>query len=466
MPATAGRPARRARSRSASTSSSARTACRASTSRTRSAARSPTSTTSRVPGMIHGRVVRPRGQGAYGSGTAPAVLSVDESSIKNIPGAQVVRFKNFVGVVAPTGVRGDPGGVPAQGEVGGHRRRCPASGTCSSRCATSTRPARRRRASRRASATSTPRSRPRRRSSPQTLQVPLQRARWPIGPECCVADVDTGGARIFSNTQNVLRDPRPRADGARRGAGLEGAAAEPDPRHLLRGRRRVRPGRAVRRRGAGGGGHVGARRQAGAPPVHALGRATAGATTARRCWPTSAARSTRAATSSRIEYTRLRLPVFTTQPTAADGHGRRAVYGTGTGASTRTSAGNQYNIPNRRCIGKTLPLEDNYFKTTALRAPDAPQSAFASEQMIDELAYAAKMDPVAFRLKNIATATSWTPDPSQRWKFALEGVAKAGELAAARGRVEPLERQRRHRPRRRVRHLLEHAARPASSRSR
>src|SRR5262249_50963734 len=56
----------------------------------------------RVPGMLHGRIVRPRGQGAYGKGTAPAIESIDESSIKGIPGVQVVRFKNFLGVVAPT----------------------------------------------------------------------------------------------------------------------------------------------------------------------------------------------------------------------------------------------------------------------------------------------------------------------------------------------------------------------------
>src|SRR5690242_20467920 len=34
----------------------------------------------RLPGMLHGRIVRPRGQGAYGTGTAPAIVSVDESS--------------------------------------------------------------------------------------------------------------------------------------------------------------------------------------------------------------------------------------------------------------------------------------------------------------------------------------------------------------------------------------------------
>ena len=49
-----------------------------------------------VPGMLHGRVVRPAT-----SLSAPA--SVDESSIKNIPGiVKVVREGNFVGVVAET----------------------------------------------------------------------------------------------------------------------------------------------------------------------------------------------------------------------------------------------------------------------------------------------------------------------------------------------------------------------------
>ena len=40
----------------------------------------------RVPGMLHGRVVRPRGQRAYGVGAK--VLSVDETSIREHPGAR------------------------------------------------------------------------------------------------------------------------------------------------------------------------------------------------------------------------------------------------------------------------------------------------------------------------------------------------------------------------------------------
>ena len=50
----------------------------------------------RVPGMLHGRVIRPPT-----INTAP--LSIDESSVKNIPGfVKVVREGNFVGVVAKT----------------------------------------------------------------------------------------------------------------------------------------------------------------------------------------------------------------------------------------------------------------------------------------------------------------------------------------------------------------------------
>jgi nicotinate dehydrogenase subunit B len=47
----------------------------------------------KVPGMVHGRVIRPPVAGA-------TPVSVDESSLKGIPGVQVVRDKDFIGVVA------------------------------------------------------------------------------------------------------------------------------------------------------------------------------------------------------------------------------------------------------------------------------------------------------------------------------------------------------------------------------
>ena len=60
-----------------------------------------------------------------------------------------------------------------------------------------------------------------------------------------------------------------------------------------------------------------------------------------------------------------------------------------------------YNIPNNRYLLKSLPLEGNWIKVHWMRAGSAPHTTFAGEQVIDELAYAAKMDPVAFRVQNV-----------------------------------------------------------------
>ena len=48
----------------------------------------------KVPGMVHGRVIRPPVAGAV-------PVTVDEASIKDIPGVQVVWQKGFIGLVAP-----------------------------------------------------------------------------------------------------------------------------------------------------------------------------------------------------------------------------------------------------------------------------------------------------------------------------------------------------------------------------
>jgi len=48
----------------------------------------------RLPGMLHGRVIRPPAIGAR-------LQSVDETSIRGIPNVRVVRIENFLGVVAP-----------------------------------------------------------------------------------------------------------------------------------------------------------------------------------------------------------------------------------------------------------------------------------------------------------------------------------------------------------------------------
>jgi nicotinate dehydrogenase subunit B len=63
-----------------------------------------------------------------------------------------------------------------------------------------------------------------------------------------------------------------------------------------------------------------------------------------------------------------------------------------------------YVIPNRLQTTRVVPLPmpfETPLRTGNLRDPDGPQVTFASESFIDELAGAAKADPVSFRLKMI-----------------------------------------------------------------
>jgi nicotinate dehydrogenase subunit B len=67
-----------------------------------------------------------------------------------------------------------------------------------------------------------------------------------------------------------------------------------------------------------------------------------------------------------------------------------------------------YVIPNKRVTTRVVALPlvwETPLRTGNLRDPDGPQVSFASESFVDELAVAAKADPVAFRLK-LLTATT------------------------------------------------------------
>jgi CO/xanthine dehydrogenase Mo-binding subunit len=68
----------------------------------------------------------------------------------------------------------------------------------------------------------------------------------------------------------------------------------------------------------------------------------------------------------------------------------------------------KYGIPNRRMAGSVVPMPaiwETPVRMGNLRDPDGPQVTFASESFIDELAAAAKADPVAFRLALLERAT-------------------------------------------------------------
>ena len=81
----------------------------------------------------------------------------------------------------------------------------------------------------------------------------------------------------------------------------------------------------------------------------------------------------------------------------------------------RLSQNDMYAIPNRRLIQHRVPAT-GYFRIGPLRAPLDPVYFFAQESMIDELAYAAKLDPYEFRRRNISHA---------RWLGVLKAATDA-----------------------------------------
>jgi CO/xanthine dehydrogenase Mo-binding subunit len=86
--------------------------------------------------------------------------------------------------------------------------------------------------------------------------------------------------------------------------------------------------------------------------------------------------------------------------------GQRRARPSGGSAATPSE---MYAIPHRRMATAvvSLPLVwETPLRTGNLRDPNGPQSTFASESFIDELAAAANADPVAFRLKLLNGATN------------------------------------------------------------
>jgi nicotinate dehydrogenase subunit B len=68
-----------------------------------------------------------------------------------------------------------------------------------------------------------------------------------------------------------------------------------------------------------------------------------------------------------------------------------------------------YAIPNRRMVGEVVSLPrvwETPLRTGNLRDPNGPQSTFAAESFIDELAAAAKADPLEFRMKMLTAVTT------------------------------------------------------------
>jgi CO/xanthine dehydrogenase Mo-binding subunit len=350
----------------------------------------------RVPGMLHGRVVRPRGQAAYGQGAKP--LSVDESSIRNIPGAQVVRRGDFVGVVAPH----EYGAIQAAAQLkvkwSTPSVKLPGANIFTKMRSESTSDTVQVNTGNLDAALA--------RSDVQKLNATYTydyNNHGALGPMCTIADVRSDSATILAITQGVyglrpklaqaldipeqnirvqffdgsgVYGPSTYDDVAVSAAVLSQAVGKPVRLQFMRwdehGWDTHGPAQLTDLRGA----------------VDANGKIVA------------------------YEYTGWGIPYYNLdsgleligEPIPTPGRGN----------ADTASAGSQYELPNRRVTGKSLPLFNGYLKARHLRAPLAPQGTHASEGFLDELAVAAGKDSLQFRRDNIT---------DERWMGVLNAAA-------------------------------------------
>jgi CO/xanthine dehydrogenase Mo-binding subunit len=377
----------------------------------------------RVPGMLHGRVVRPRGQGGVTS-VNNQPQSVDPTSIAHIPGAKIIQIGNFLGVVAPHEYdavqaaaqlkvvwKSDPK-LAGSGNFWSNVRKQDAAGLVSAvyNAGAST------------GNSSTPGD-----GQSGNVDAALASAakvitaeytyayngHLSIGPTCCVADVTPTMATIYSNTQGISGVPttlapvlnmppqnirgffvegsssyggNPATDVFTAAAVMSQAIQKPVRLQFMRwdehGWDNYAPGTLydVRAGIDNAGNWV-------AVDWTTYGQGNSGLQTTNELigqatWPAIAPKGTQATSSDQMY---------------------------------------RVSVTNKRLLIKSVPLYQGGFKSAFFRAPNAPQAHWAGEQIVDELAHAANMDPVAFRRQNIDGSTIL----GARWLSVLDAATMA-----------------------------------------
>jgi nicotinate dehydrogenase subunit B len=372
----------------------------------------------RVPGMVHARIVRPRGSGANTVENAKP-LSVDATSIAHIPGAQVVQVNDFLAVVAPKEydaiqaaaqlkvVWDTKQGFPQpSGNFWGWLRTAGDTNT--------TNPPR-------FTADSGPAVEAGLASAAKTVTATYKYAYngfMPIGPHAAVADIkqDGSGGTIYLAAQSINGIPgqiqpilaglpnskwtnTPAAnyrivwyEGASSfGGGLAGTGGvEPGEMAAVISATIGKPVRVqLMRWDQHGWDHYG---------VANMFDVTMGADATGKI--TAANWQSYGQVQSNIDETRRELGQVTWPSVPGSGGVPPMDGGSASTPYSNNGYTAAYTYP-RRVIAKTQPLYGGALKCNFLRAPNAPQQFFASEQIVDEVAHAVNMDPIAFRKKNI-----------------------------------------------------------------
>jgi len=355
----------------------------------------------RAPNMLHGRVVLPRGQRAFGAGAKP--LNVDESSIKDIAGARVIRKGDFVGVVAEQewdaikAARAlkvtwqETPVLPGNADLFEKMRAEKTTDTVIADWGD---------AAKGFAAAAHVRS--------ASYRCPYQ-GHLPFAPNCALADVGPNSAVIQSSTQDVynaramlatvLGMP---AEKVRvqyyEGSGTFGRSCYEDAAQAAAIMSQA-AGRPVRvqymRWDEHGWDNYG--------PAH-LADVRAGIDASGKLVA--------------YEYHGWQhgwTVTSSVQDIALQKPGVERAGGSNSITVNPMSTGSMYLVANRRVVSHAVPM-NGYLRGAALRSPLDLSFAFASEQTIDELATAIKMDPLEFRRKNIG---------DKRWLGVLEAAAAA-----------------------------------------
>jgi CO/xanthine dehydrogenase Mo-binding subunit len=384
----------------------------------------------RVPGMLHGRIVRPRGQGPYPY-NSDVPVSVDASSIASIAGAKVVQVGNFLGVVAPQEYDAIQAAaqlnvvwnqnkiLPGVGNLWSHYRQLDASGLIPAAIS----------------------------SNVGNINQGLANAahvvsgtfkyhyqgHMPIGPSCALADVTSSGATIYSNTQNVeglvtdlvnvlypLQASQIRVlfyegagsfgngcvafDTAESAAAMSKAVGAPVRLQFMRWDEH-------------GWTHY-------APAI--MSDMTGGADANGNIVAYQATQFSQGGTSL---YTGRELVGSNGAPNATVNALPTTVNGSGINTENTSPwmkvANGSFPNANYQLISKPVNSPYGMFQSGPLRAPGAPQTVFADAQLVDMLAVASNMDSLAFRLQNMQ------PDSTnQRWSNVLNAAAQAAGWTA------------------------------------
>jgi nicotinate dehydrogenase subunit B len=376
----------------------------------------------RLPGMLHGRVVRPRGQRAYGVGAKP--VAIDETSLGDIP-ARVVRKGDFVGVVAENewdAIRAsralkvkwqETNALPGNVDLFTRMRAAKSSdvtivnwGDADKAFAKAAH------------------------ISSANYFCPYQ-SHAPFGPNCAISDVSPNGALVMSSTQDIYnsRDMLAEVLGLPvnkvrvqyvEGSGTYGRSCYDDAAQAAAVMSQA-VGKPVRvqfmRSDEHGWDDYGPAHLADVrAAIDASGKIVA------------------------YEYHGWQhgwMINETTHELVLNTPPKERTTGPMSIPVNRMSTGSMYQIADRRVVSHMVPMV-GLLKGAPLRSPLDLSFAFASEQTIDELAVAAKMDPLEFRRKNIgdarwlgvlnavAQAAAWTPKVSG-------SVLGSGDVVAGRG---------------------------------